>query len=75
LGHLLQIRIISIFVMLARVDQCSKGFTSVAYNCNDSGLYYKTMILAKAKLILANFALARSINYVCKVFYELKHAL
>ncbi len=42
--------------------------TSVIYDCNDSGQYYKTMILA-------NFALARSINYNCKVCSKLKHTL
>jgi hypothetical protein len=40
-----------------------KYFTIVTYNRNDSTLYYKTTLLAKVKLILANLALARSLNY------------
>jgi hypothetical protein len=36
-----------------------KYFTIVIYNHNDSGLYYKTTILAK-------LALARIINYGCR---------
>ncbi len=43
-------------------------FTNVIYNRNDSGQYYKTMILA-------NLALARSINYDHKVCCRLKRKL
>ncbi len=34
---------------------------------NDNGLYYKTTIVANLTMIVANLALARSINYDCKV--------
>jgi hypothetical protein len=37
-----------------------KSFMIIIYDCNDNGLYYKTMIVA-------NLALARSVNYDCKV--------
>jgi hypothetical protein len=37
----------------------------IIYVHNDNGLYYKTMIVA-------NLALARSINYDCKVCCKLK---
>jgi hypothetical protein len=40
-----------------------KCFTIVTYNRNDSTLYYKTTLLVKARLILANLALAKSLNY------------
>jgi hypothetical protein len=43
-----------------------KSFTFVIYNRNDNGLYYKTMIVA-------NLALARSVNYNHKVRCKLKH--
>jgi hypothetical protein len=42
-----------------------KSFTIVIYNRNDNGLYYKTTIVA-------NLALARSVNYNCKVRCKLK---
>jgi hypothetical protein len=45
-----------------------KSFTIAIYNRNDNGLYYKTMIVAK-------LALARSINYDCKVSCKLKRTL
>jgi hypothetical protein len=45
-----------------------KSFTIVIYYCNDSGLYYKTMILA-------NQALSRSVNYEHKVCFKLKRTL
>jgi hypothetical protein len=40
----------------------------VFYDCNDSGQYYKTVIVA-------NFALARSVNYYRKVRCKLKRTL
>jgi hypothetical protein len=40
-----------------------KRFTIVTCDCNYSSQYYKTILLAKAKLILANLAIARSIKY------------
>jgi hypothetical protein len=43
-----------------------KSFTIVIYNRNDNGLFYKTTILA-------NLALARSVNYDRKVCCKLKH--
>jgi hypothetical protein len=43
-----------------------KSFTFVIYDRNDNGLYYKTMIVA-------NLALARSVNYDHKVRCKLKH--
>ncbi len=45
----------------------------VIYNRNDNGLYYKTMIVANLTMIVANLALARSINYDFKVCCKLKH--
>ncbi len=41
------------------------SFTIVIYDHNDNGLYYKTMIIA-------NLALARSVNYDGKVHCKLK---
>ena len=43
-----------------------KTITIVIYDRNDNGLYYKTAIVA-------NFALARSVNYNHKVRCKLKH--
>ncbi len=40
----------------------------VFYDCNDSGQYYKTVMVA-------NFALARSVNYYLKVRCKLKRTL
>jgi hypothetical protein len=37
------------------------------------GLYYKTMIVANLTTVISNSALARSINYNCKVRCKLKH--
>ena len=45
-------------------------FTIVIY---DHGLYYKTMIIANLTMIVANLALARSVNYNHKVCCKLKH--
>ncbi len=42
-----------------------KSFTIVIYDCNDNGLYYKTMIIA-------NLALARSVSYDHKLCCKLK---
>ncbi len=52
-----------------------KSFTILIYDRNDNGLYYKTTILANLTMIIANLALARSINnnYNCKVCCKLKH--
>jgi hypothetical protein len=50
-----------------------KSFTIVIYNHNDNGLYYKTTIIANLTTIVANLALARSVNYNHKVRYKLKH--
>jgi hypothetical protein len=44
----------------------------VIYDCNDNVLYYKTMIIPNLTMIVANLALARSINYYCKVHCKLK---
>ncbi len=41
------------------------------YNNNDSSLYYITTLLAKAKLILTNLALAKDVNYDHKVHVNL----
>ena len=49
-----------------------KSFTIIIYNRNDNGLYYKTMIVANLTTIVANLALARNINYDCKVCCKLK---
>ncbi len=49
-----------------------KSFTIVIYNRNDNGLYYKTTIVANLTTIVANLALARRINYECKVRCKLK---
>ena len=45
---------------------CYKSFKIVIYDGKDNDLYYKTMIIA-------NLALARSVNYDCKVCCRLKH--
>ncbi len=45
-----------------------KSFTTVTYDHNDSSLYNKTMLPAKAKLILSTLALPSSLNYNYKVF-------
>ncbi len=50
----------------------NKSFTIVIYDCNDNGLYYKTSIIANLTMIIANLALARSVNYDCKVCCKLK---
>ncbi len=42
-----------------------KSFMIIIYNRNDNGRYYKTTILA-------NLALAESVNYGCKVRRKLK---
>ncbi len=47
-------------------------FTIVIYDHNDNGLYYKTMIIANLTMIIANLALARSVNYNRKVHCQLK---
>jgi hypothetical protein len=44
----------------------------VINNRNDNGMYYKTMIIANLTTIIANLALARSINYDRKVHCKLK---
>jgi hypothetical protein len=49
-----------------------KSFTIVIYDHNDNGLNYKTIIVANLAMIEANLALARSINYDCKVCCKLK---
>ncbi len=49
-----------------------KSFTIVIYNCNDNGLYCKTIIIANLTKIVANLVLARSVNYDCKVCCKLK---
>ncbi len=50
-----------------------KSFTIIIYDCNDNGLYYKTMIVAHLTMIIATLALARGINYDRKVSCKLKH--
>jgi len=47
---------------------CTISFTTVIYNSNDSGLYYKTTIQA-------NSSLARSISYDRMVRSKLKRTL
>jgi hypothetical protein len=49
-----------------------KSFTIVIYDRNDNGLYYKTMIVANLTMIVANLALAKSVNYDHKVCCKLK---
>jgi len=44
----------------------------VIYGRNDNGLYYKTTIVANSTMIVANLALARSVNYNHKVCCKLK---
>jgi hypothetical protein len=44
----------------------------VIYHHNDNGLYFKTTIVAILTMIIANLALARSINYDHKVCCKLK---
>jgi hypothetical protein len=44
----------------------------VINNRNDNGMYYKTMIIANLTTIIANLALARSVNYDGKVCCKLK---
>jgi hypothetical protein len=50
-------------------------FMIVTYDRNNSSLTYLTTLLAKAKLILVNLALARSVNYDHKVCCKLKCTL
>jgi hypothetical protein len=52
-----------------------KSFTITTYNHNDSGLHYITTLLAKAKLILTNLALAKDVIYDHNVHCKLKHTL
>ncbi len=49
-----------------------KVLTIVIYDRNDIGLYYKTTIVANLTMIIANLALARSIDYDRKVCCKLK---
>ena len=49
-----------------------KSFTIIIYYRNDKGLYYNTMIVANLITIVANLALARSVNYDRKVRCKLK---
>ncbi len=49
-----------------------KSFTIIIYDHNDNCLYYKTTIVANLTMIIANLALARSINYDHKVCCKLK---
>ncbi len=44
-----------------------KSFTMVTYYYNDSTLYHKTMLQAKAGLVLAKLSLTMSVNNECKV--------
>jgi hypothetical protein len=60
------VNVFTIFVSTSGLHY--KSFTIIIYDCNDSALYYETMILA-------NLALARSVNYDCKVRCNLKHTL
>ncbi len=59
------------------MDQClyNKNFMIAIYDCIDNGLYYKTMIVANLTTIVASLALARSVNYDCKVRCKLKRTL
>ncbi len=57
-----------------------KSFMTVINDCNDNGMYYKTMIVAHLTMIVAHLtmivatlALARSLNYDRKVSCKLKH--
>ncbi len=47
----------------------------VIYDRNDNGLHYKTTIVANLTMIVANLALARSVNYDHKVRCKLKRTL
>ncbi len=49
------------------VYDCNDSTVAI-YNRNDSGQYYKTMILA-------NLALGKSVNYYCNVCCKMKHNL
>ncbi len=49
-----------------------KRFTLTFYDHSDNGLYYITTIMANLTMIVAYLALARSINYDCKVRCKLK---
>ncbi len=44
----------------------------VIYDRNDNGLYYKTTIVANLTMVIANLALARSVNNDHKVRCKLK---
>jgi hypothetical protein len=50
-----------------------KSFNIIIYNRNDNGLYYKTTIIANLTMIIANLALAKSVNYDHKLCCKLKH--
>jgi hypothetical protein len=52
-----------------------KCFTIVIYNCNDSGLYYKTMIITNLALAMIINYDPRVVIYDHKVCFKLKHAL
>jgi hypothetical protein len=54
---------------------CYKSFTIVTYDCNERSLYCKATVQSKAKLILANVAVAMSVNYRRRVLCKLKRAL
>ncbi len=49
-----------------------KSFTIIIYDCNDNVLYYKTMIVVYLTMIIANLALAKSVNYDPKVCCKMK---
>jgi hypothetical protein len=49
-----------------------KSIMIVIYNHNDNGLYCKTTIVTNLTTIIANLALARSVNYDHKVRCKLK---
>ncbi len=50
----------------------TKLFTVVIYDRNDNGLYYNITIVTNLTMIVANLALARSLNYDRKVRCKLK---
>ncbi len=73
-GHLVRTCINGLHIWSAHIisDLHYKSFMTLIYDHNDNGLYYITTIVANLTTIVANLALARSVNYDCKVSCKLK---
>ncbi len=70
---------LALAVVLARIARYAiscglyyKSFTVITDDRNGNSMNHKTTLLAKAKLILANLALDRRVNYDCKVCCKLE---